>query len=427
MFVSRLAGLRVFDPLGEKLGRVRDVVTVFRTMPRPPSVVGLLVEVGLHRTVFLPVRRITSMESGQVICTNISNQAFEQRQSEVLLISELLDQPAHLVDGSGQVTIEDLAISSDAHNNWTVTQVFISQPQPRSFWGWKRSVTRLVDWTELILDVGAQNTHSDQVVASFSELKPADIAVSLSAIPEDQRMEIAARLPDERLADVVQELSIDNQVLILQALDQDRAAEIIEIMEPDDAADLLREFSPSKANSYLQLLEEDKAAQLRKLMSYDEYTAGGLMTTEAVILPPDATIAEALAYVRRSELSPAIAAAVFICDPPLEPTTGKFHGVVHIQRMLRYAPPELLGDLVDRDIAQISPSASINEVTRLMATYNLVSIPILDRSKHLLGVVTVDDVLDHLLPEDWRDTDSTPIIQPAQTTPLEDGGTHGSK
>jgi Mg/Co/Ni transporter MgtE len=138
------------------------------------------------------------------------------------------------------------------------------------------------------------------------------------------------------------------------------------------------------------------------LMQYDEYTAGGLMTTEPIICAADATVAEAMALIRRKEIAPVLAASVFVTLPPYEVATGRYLGVVHFQKMLRYPPHERLGSLLDTDIEPINPDTHISVIHRTFANYNLVALPVVDEEQRLIGVVTVDDVLDHLLPEDWR-------------------------
>jgi Mg/Co/Ni transporter MgtE len=127
------------------------------------------------------------------------------------------------------------------------------------------------------------------------------------------------------------------------------------------------------------------------------------MTTDPVILPPDATVAEALARIRTAELSPSLAAMVYVCRPPLETPTGRFLGIGHFQRLLREPPSTLVSGVIDTDIEPLRADAPLEEVTRLLAAYNLVASPVTDDTGHLLGVVTVDDVIDHLLPENWRD------------------------
>ena len=154
-------------------------------------------------------------------------------------------------------------------------------------------------------------------------------------------------------------------------------------------------------------MEPDEADDLRRLLSYDEFSAGGMMTTEPVVLPPDATVAEALARVRSPELSPALAAQVYVVRPPLETPTGRFLGVAHFQRLLRERPSSLVSAVVDSDLEPIGPDTPLEQVTRYFATYNLVAIPVVDEGDHLVGAVTVDDVIDHMLPTNWRDIDDT--------------------
>jgi Mg/Co/Ni transporter MgtE len=151
-------------------------------------------------------------------------------------------------------------------------------------------------------------------------------------------------------------------------------------------------------------MEPDEAEDVRRLMSYEERTAGGMMTIEPVVLSPDATVADALAHVRNAELSPSLAALVYVARPPLEPPTGRLLGVAHIQRLLREPPSTMVGHVLDSDIEPLRPTSSLEDCARHLATYNLVASPVVDEDGRLVGAVTVDDLLDHLLPENWRDT-----------------------
>ena len=194
----------------------------------------------------------------------------------------------------------------------------------------------------------------------------------------------------------------------MSGLDAERAADVLEEMDPDDAADLMAELSPEVAEQLLLLMEPAEAEDVRRLLTYEESTAGGLMTTEPIILPPAATVADALARVRQVELTPSLAAMVFVCRPPLETPTGRLVGVAHFQRMLREPPSTLVSAVVDSDLATLRPESSLSDVASHLAAYNLVASPVCDEDGRLLGVVTVDDVLDHMLPDNWRDRDSAP-------------------
>ena len=215
---------------------------------------------------------------------------------------------------------------------------------------------------------------------------------------------MVSALDDQKLADALEELPEDEQVQLIQGLDPERAADVLEEMDPDDAADLIAELAPEIAERLLERMEPDEAKDLRRLLTYAEFTAGGMMTTEPVILPPDSTVAEALAAIRDAELTPALACMVYICRSPLETPTGRFVGAVHFQRLLREPPSTLVSALVDSDLEPLNDKAGLNEVSRYFATYNLVNAPVVDGDHRLIGAVTVDDVLDHVLPEDWRGT-----------------------
>jgi flagellar motility protein MotE (MotC chaperone)/sporulation protein YlmC with PRC-barrel domain len=411
VFVARLAALGVFDPLGDQVGRVRDVVVHFSSGRRAPAVIGLVVEVPGRRRVFVPMTRVTSVDSGQVITTGLLNiRRFEQRAGETLVLAELFERTIRVstAEESFEATVEDIAIEQEPNRDWLIVKVFARKGSggTRSLTrlGRRRGETVLVDIQDVTgLQQEAQDQSVEKLLASYRGLKPADLAEVIHDLTATRRAAVADALDDETLADVLEELPEDHQVEILRGLGRERAADVLEAMQPDDAADLLLELSPENAEELLRLMEPDEAADLRRLLTYDEDTAGGLMTTDPVILGPDATIAEALAVVRRAELSPALAATVFVCRSPLETPTGRYLGLVHIQRLLRDPPHAAIGSILDTDLEPLAPHAPIGRVTRMLATYNLVGVPVVDEDGRLLGAVTVDDVLDHLLPEDWRE------------------------
>ncbi len=410
VFVARLLGLDVFDPLGDRLGRLRDAVVLDRGPAHPPQVVGLVVEVPGKKRVFVPMTRVTSIDAGQIICTGLVNlRRFDQRGAEQLVVAELFDRRITLRDGSGEATIEDVAMERDRAGDWHVAQIFVRRGGTQSrLRGLRRGERLIVDWLDAYHGDSGEPQAATQFVAQHDDLKAADFADALHEMSDKRRIEVASELQDERLADILQELPDDDQVQILSSLDRERAADVLEEMDPDDAADLLNELPEDQKEELLQLMEPDDAEDVRRLLEYAENTAGSLMTTVPVILPPEATVAEALAHVRREELTPALASSIFVCRPPLETPTGRYLGVVHIQQLLRFPPPEPLGNIVDTDLEPVGDQASISEVSRILATYNLNSLPIVNSDGRLVGAVTVDDVLDHLLPEDWRAQDPSP-------------------
>ncbi|WP_369056580.1 magnesium transporter MgtE N-terminal domain-containing protein [Kineococcus terrestris] len=409
VFAARLAGTSVFDPQGDLVGRVRDLVAVVGAKP-PVRVIGLVVEVPGRRRVFVPMTRVTSIDVGQVITTGLVNmRRFEQRGSETLLLGELLDRTVTLKDGSGPATVEDLGMEAVRPRDWHLTKVFLRRGQAHRGLGGRlrrRGETLTVDVDAVAgLATADAAQGATNLLAAFEELKATDLAEVIHELTPKRRHEVAAALDDERLADVLEELPEDDQVEILSGLEGDRAAHVLEEMQPDDAADLLSELPAEQAERLLALMEPDEADPVRRLLAYDERTAGGLMTSDPVVLAPDATVAQALAHVRRVELTPPLASAVYVCRPPLETPTGRYLGTAHLQRLLREPPSTPLGQVVDTDVDALAPEETLQAVTRRLAAYNLVSLPVVDEDGHLLGAVTADDVLDHLLPQDWRDQD----------------------
>jgi CBS domain-containing protein len=406
VFIARLAGIGVFDPSGDQIGRVRDAVTALRIDRQPPRVLGLVIELqGRHR-IFVPMGRITRIEPDQVVLTSgtVNMKRFERRSNETLVLAELLDRTVTVRDTGAQVTIVDLAMEQNRARDWVLSRLAVRTTAPRL--ARRRGQLSQIEWNEvdgLALPESDQGT--DALLATLSDLRAADVANALQEMPDKRRIEVVRALDDERLADVLQEMEEDDQVVVLAALEDERAADVLEAMDDDDAADLLGEMSTADQQRLLELMEPEEAEPVRRLMSYDDTTAGGMMTSEPVILLPDATVAEALALVRNPELSPALAAQVFVVRAPQATPTGRFLGIAHLQRLLREPPSALVSGVCEKDTGALRPDMPIEDVTRHLATYNLVAAPVVDDRDRLIGAVSVDDVLDHLLPEGWRDAD----------------------
>ncbi|RMI31285.1 magnesium transporter MgtE N-terminal domain-containing protein [Nocardia stercoris] len=415
VFAARLAGLVVLGPDGESIGRVRDIVVSMRYDRQQPRVIGILVELVTRKRIFVPILRVHSIEPGSVtlITGTISVRRFEQRAGEMLAIAQILDSTVQVVDpelpqlAGVDVAVVDLGIEQTRSRDWSVSRVAVRERRRVGFG--RRGAMHVVDWaqirglTQTELNLPGQDV--TQLLGQFEGMRPADVAHLLRELPRKRRIEVAAAFDDERLADVVQELPENDQVELLEQLGADRGADLLEAMDPDDAADLLGELPAAEAESLLALMDPIESEPVRRLLEHAPYTAGGLMTTDLVVVTAATTVAEALARIRDPELTPALASMAFVVRPPTATPTGRYLGCVHFQQLLREPPANLVGGIVDADLAQLRPEAPLAAVTRYFATYNLVCGPVVDAENHLLGAVTVDDVLDHLLPEDWREQD----------------------
>ncbi|WP_188490659.1 magnesium transporter MgtE N-terminal domain-containing protein [Williamsia phyllosphaerae] len=422
VFVARLAGLAVLGPDGESIGRVRDLVLALRYDTAQPRALGLAVELSTRRRIFVPMLRVTTIEPNSVTLNTgtVSMRRLNLRPGEALAIGQILDSRVRIADpdipelASTDATVVDLGIERNRTRDWTVSRVAVRGLRSRLG---RRGGTHVVDWntvrglTHSALELPGQGVA--QALSQFDGMRAADVANALRELPPKRRMEIAAALDDERLADVIQELPTDDQTELIGRMEVDRAADVLEAMDPDDAADLLGELPDAEAEALLQLMDPIESEPVRRLLSHSPDTAGGLMTPEPLVVTASTTIAEALARARNIDLTPASASLTFVVRPPTATPTGKYLGCVHLQALLREPPANLVGGILDTDLAHLNPEDSLETVTRYFATYNLVCGPVVDEEGHLLGAVTVDDLLDHLLPEDWRETEPQDVTPAA--------------
>ena len=402
VFLARLNGLGVFDPNGDQMGKVRDAIVVMRTGNLPARLTGLVVEVPPRRRIFVPMTKVTTIDASQIIVTGTVNlRRFEQRKNETLVTAELLDRTVALHVSEELVTILDVGVEQSRSREWLVDQLFVRKTTS----GFRRrGESMVVDWNEVTnMSLPVPDQPAEQLLATMDSLRPADVASMLRELTPKRRAEIARELDDERLADVLEEMTDQNRVEILEALEAERAADILEEMDPDDTADLISELAPERAEDLLERMEPDEADDIRRLLSYDDFSAGGMMTSEPIILAPDETVADALAQIRNADLSPALASQVYVCRQPTETPTGKYLGVCHFQRLLREPPSTLVSAILDTSLEPMRPDTPLSVLTRSFAAYNLVALPVVDSTGSLVGAVTVDDLVDHMLPQGWRE------------------------
>ncbi len=414
VFISRLQGLQVLDAFGDQVGKVRDVVVQPRFSGRP-RVRGLVVELFARRRIFVPMMRVHSIDATQIsIIGVVDTRRFIKRSSEVLVVDDLFDR--EIARDAKRASIFDVAMVEVRNREWELSEVALRDlPATRRFGLPSKGPMVVVPWADVAGTVLDAEQSNDTKLAQLADMNPADVARELYEMDPERRAEVANALDDEQLADAFAELPEDEQVDLLQALDQERAADVLEEMDPDDAADLINDLPSELAEELLNRMEPEEAADVRNLLMYEELTAGGMMTPEPVILAADNTVADALAKVRNEDLTPALASMIFVTRPPHDTPSGRYIGAVHVQRLLREPPSLQVGQLYDRDLQPLPPSADIAQVSRFFATYNLVIAPVVNQQNQLVGAVTVDDLLDHMLPEDWRGdqmdgTDTIPAV-----------------
>jgi CBS domain-containing protein len=392
VFTSRLRGRPLLDSDGLAIGRIRDVVILPAPGSEPPRALGLVVTLQ-RRRIFVNLNGIAeiSIDGAHLSGGAVDLDRFTRRTGEILA-SELYGKQT--ADG----TVVDVAIATaeQRRGGWEVSALAVAHGR-----GLRHRRTTIVPWDKYP-ELFHSGPLADQL-AGLRDLQPADLAAAVEGLSPSRRSQLAAALDDEELADLLEEMPEQDQIRLLGTLALERSADVVEEMQPDDAADLLAEMPAEQRERLLTAMEAVPAAELRRLLLYDAKTAGGLMTSQPVIVTPDVPVAEVLARIRDPETPVTTAVQVFVCEPPMITPTGRYLGSVGFQRLLRRAPATKVGDCVEESVF-VRPDLPERELAARLAAYNMVSVAVCDEDGRLLGAVTVDDVLDHLLPTGWRRT-----------------------
>jgi CBS domain-containing protein/sporulation protein YlmC with PRC-barrel domain len=395
VFTSRLAGRQLLDSDGLAIGRIRDVVILPTAGSEPPWVLGLAVTLQ-RRQIFVNLGRVAeiSVDGAHLRGGTVDLRRFNRRTGEILA-SELYGRPAD----PGTVLDVGIAPSERRRDGWEVSVLAISHGRTL-----RHRSPMIVPWDKYP-ELFKAGPLAEQLV-TLREMNPTDLATAVEAMSPSRRSQLADALQDEELADVLEEMAEQDQIRFLAGLGLERSADVVEEMEPDDAADLLAEMPDEQRERLLAAMEQGQAADIRRLLRYGATTAGGLMTSQPLIVTPADPVAEVLARMREPERRVTAAAQVYVCEPPSLTPTGRYLGTVGFQRLLRHAPSENVGALI-QESNFVRPDLPEREVARRLAAYNLIGVAVCDEAGRLLGAITVDDVLDRVLPAGWRSKEAT--------------------
>jgi CBS domain-containing protein len=391
------------DEHGGRLGRVDDLIVRLGDAGYPP-VTGALVTVAGRRS-YVPAERIARIEPRAVTLdvAKLDLRPFERRPEEVLLRKDVLDRQLINVDGARLVRANEIELAR-VDGWWRVVGVdtglrgALRRLVPRRLAG-RIETGPFLGWTSVEPFVGHVPTLRLRVPhPRLARLHPAQLADLVEAASHDEGEEIIAAVADDREleADVFEELDRGHQVEFIEDRSDEGIADMLARMEADDAADLVAELPEERREEVVRLLPLVQRRRVRALLGYDPASAGGLMSPEFVCVYSQATPAEALERVRRSQTSAEAVAWVFVMN-----THKRLTGAIAIVDLLRASPDSLLGEIAELP-RRVRPDADLEEVARLMTDYDLTVVPVVDDQERLLGVVTVDDVLELVLPRGWR-------------------------
>jgi CBS domain-containing protein/sporulation protein YlmC with PRC-barrel domain len=405
--LSSLAGCPLLDSAAERLGRVDDVIARLDQGDVLPPVIGLKARIG-GREAFVPISMVDELGPFDVRLktTKLDLAQFERRPGEVLLRADILDRSLINVETARLVSAHEVELVCEA-GTWRVAGIDASlRPRlwrllPRRFRGHDSEHTAFVPWRQMEPFVGHVPTSRLKLAhRRLARLHPAQIADLVEAASHEEGEEIleAVGQDKELEADVFEELDDEHQVEFLHERSDPEAAAVLARMASDDAADLLLELEQERRLPILNLLPPAKQRKIKALLGHNPETAGGMMNPDFVSAGVEDRVEEAVARVRASELAPQPASIVCVIGED-----GALVGALSLADLIRSPSTERLANLIgDSPIPTVGTEADLPEVARVMTDYNLIAMPVLDGDGRPVGIIAVDDVLERLLPEEWR-------------------------
>jgi CBS domain-containing protein len=408
LYLSQAIGRPVLDRNGEPIGRVADLIVAVGE--RYPPVTGLVLDTG-RRRIFLPWSSVDALDAtgGRLRTTTVDIESFRQRPDEILLRADLMDKQIVDIDGRKVVRVNDLRLD-EVEGSLRLVAVDVGAAgllRRLGIEGGFRTIARgigrpvperYIDWEDVdpvetsIASIKLRVPHQ-----GLAELHPADLATIIDQLAPRDRAGVLASLDDEAVADALEEMEPDTQVEILEDLAPERAADILEEMSPDDAADLVADLSDETRDEILALMESDEKAEVQELLAYPEDTAGGIMTTEFVAVPATLTAGETIDRLRELEPDAETIYYVYVADDD-----GRLVGVLSLRDLIVAPPATPIAEVMITEPVAVGVMADEDEVAEVVAHYNLLAVPVVDDDGRLVGIVTVDDAIDTVLPSAWK-------------------------
>jgi hypothetical protein len=406
LHLSSLASSPLLDSAGGRLGRVRDVVARLDQTEGLPPVVGLRATIG-GRDMFVPASRVDRLEpaAAHSSTTKLNLAQFERRSGEILLRADVLDRSLIDVERARLVKANEVDLVCE-DNAWRVAGIDASfrarlrRLLPRRFRTHQAEHEQFVPWDRMEAFVGHVPTSRLKLpVRRIARLHPHQIADLVEAASHEEGEEILAAVgQDKELeADVFEELDDEHQVEFLRDRSDAEAAAVLGRMEVDDAADLLLELEQERRLPILNLLPWAKQRKIRSLLGHNPETAGGLMNPDFLSAPASALIGDTLARLKSSSLAPQQLETIWVLDE-----RGALAGAVLLAELVCASEKDTLQTLIETRMPTVTAETDLPELARLMSDFNMTAMPVVDADGKPVGVVSVDDLLERMLPEEWR-------------------------
>jgi magnesium transporter len=404
LFVSEILRKPVLDPKGDELGRLTDLVIV-KGEPLPK--VSALIMEKKKRLFKLPWTDLNIFNK-RIISANIYNEAlkpYELNDKDLLLVRDILDKQIVDANGAKVVRVNDVKLEGfnkdavlvavDVGMRGIMRRLGIERGGEDLMRLFKKRLSyNLISWN-YIQPLEPKLTKISLTVPRqmVSELHPADIAEIISQVSHNEGATFFKDLDIDVAAETLSELQPDVQMSIISNMDSERASDIIEMMPPDKAADILSDLPADKAKEILEGIEKEEAEDIQELLSHEEDTAGGLMTNEFIAYPPETTVKKAIEDFKKDAEEVETVYYIYVMD-----ADEKLIGIVSLRELLLAELDKRLSDIMETKLKTVAPETDEVEVAEIISKYNIVALPVVDDEGYMLGIVTIDDVIDRILP-----------------------------
>ena len=411
-YISQIQNKLIWDAYGNSLGKCEDVLTGYVKSDFPPIVAIAMKSKDAEDAVLISCASISSFFPSIVINTPAHKmQHYSPKGNELWLIKQVLDHQIVDVEGRRVVRVNDIQIAL-MQDKYVVTGVDIGGGGLLRRLGLEplgKKITELlkrpayqgiIAWKDVAYLAQKDPLQLNMTHEKISKLRPADIAAILNDLDRNTSQSLLEKMDDEVLADTLEESPVKTQVEIISHLDSERAADILEEMEPDEAADLLAEVPAETSKELLGLMEKEDAKDIRNLLKYPEDSAGGIMTTDFAWIPDNLNVANSLEYLRNSKDAQEISDMyyVYILD-----TSKKLMGEASLRDLVMANPKTEVRTLMNPEPVFVHPLTPQADVAYLIAKYDLLAVPVIDeQSQIMLGIVTLDDAIDTVLPTAYK-------------------------
>jgi magnesium transporter len=407
-YISTLIGRPVVDVDCVPVGSLEDIIAAPRGDMVHPQIAAIVVRKGKQQTI-IPMDQVAVLLAPSIPLSKRLTEVtpYTPAEQDLYLARDVLDKQIIDTDGVRVVRVNDLEIAR-VNSHFYVANVDIGRlGLIRRLWSgladWmerrsgKPKPGGTISWENVELLQGDQPMRLKVSGDKISELHPADLAEIISDLTRPESDKLLETLDVSTVADTLEEVEPDFQARLLESMPDEKVADVLEEMAPDEAADLLAEFSQDRSKELLNLMEREDADDVRKLLTYPIDTAGGLMNTEFVAVPPGLTAGETIASLRTTATEAETIYYVYVTEP-----NGKLVGVFSLRELVMTDPAAPIRDFMHKRLVAVKLDDSQEDIAQAVSKYNLLAVPVVDNEGRIQGIVTADDALDKIIPTAWK-------------------------